>query len=85
MKCPYCIYNHPFEVTAERPCPNIRLTSAQCRKIFNRDSVLRDGVQSVIETVNETETGETISPWVKAGVSRATWYRMKVNEQPTDE
>lgn len=39
-KCPTCIYAHPFEVTDERPCPNLNLSVERSRVIFNKDSVL---------------------------------------------
>src|SRR3974390_1814276 len=27
FRCPTCIFHHPFEVTDERPCPNLNLST----------------------------------------------------------
>ncbi len=40
VKCPHCLYRHPFEVSDQRPCPNLMLAAERCRAIFNKDSVL---------------------------------------------
>ena len=37
--CPVCIYNHPFEVSEERPCPNLALSPEQTQKIFHKGNV----------------------------------------------
>jgi hypothetical protein len=40
FRCPTCIYNHPFQVTDERPCPNLNLTAEQGMAVFRKDNVL---------------------------------------------
>lgn len=40
LKCPTCIYRHPFEVTDEHPCPNLNLSAEDCLALFDKDSIL---------------------------------------------
>jgi hypothetical protein len=37
--CPVCIYNHPFEVSQDRPCPNLALSAQKTMQVFGRDNV----------------------------------------------
>jgi hypothetical protein len=87
--CPNCLYRHPWLVTDERPCPNVRLSEAQCQRVFFKPlaKVLRHYVPpKPVPTVAPVPSlGLTVpsasatsaTPWLDAGVSRRTWFRQR--------